>query len=81
MVAFCKDCRWIYTRPVEELREMAVKNLRETGNAQTPYWGCGHPSGDYLQDEYGFTSCEAMRMHGRPCQPEGVLFEPAPEAA
>lgn len=75
MTAFCKDCRHIHTRLVEELQEAAAKQLRTQGSPQVPYWGCLHEQRAGLEDEYGFVSCERMRLNGAPCGPDGVLFE------
>jgi hypothetical protein len=76
VTAFCKECRHIYTRPLEELHEAALARLKEAGVTDAPYWGCGHPrSQELTPDRFGFVSCERMRLNGAPCTPEGVLFE------
>jgi hypothetical protein len=70
----CAACRYIYTRPVDELQAEAMRLLKEVGSPDgAQFWGCNHREAVILRD--GFVACAEMRLIGRPCGRDGVLWE------
>jgi hypothetical protein len=77
---FCKMCKHMVVRDADEWAE----EVREWwfGGQQGPdptarYYGCDHTVARKLSN--GFVGCSEMRNMGRPCSPEGLLYELNPD--
>lgn len=71
---FCKECRFIYRRPVEEWAEdVRAWYFGGAAGSQPAIYGCEHTVARQISN--GFVSCERMRVYGAPCQPEARLWE------
>lgn len=71
---FCKECKFMYKRPVDEwAEEMKMWYFGGQPGSQPAIYGCESSAARQLSN--GFVSCERMRIYGAPCEPEAKLWE------